>query len=87
MCITGKVRGCPRQQHTDTHLMQVINQIHEILRRAVAGAGRKVRESLITPRAVKRVLHHRQQFYVRKAHLERIGREQWSPRTTIYDLV
>ena len=59
MPIGRKVRRNPIQDHADAMLMQVIDQIHEILRRTVTRSGREVTRCLISPRAKERMLHHR----------------------------
>ena len=67
--VGGEVRGDPVEHHADAALMQVIDEVHEILRRAVAGARREIARDLVAPRAVERVLHHRQQLDVGEAHV------------------
>ncbi len=53
----------------DAVLVQVVDQIHEILRRAVARRGREVAGGLVSPGTVKGMLHHGQELDVREAHL------------------
>ena len=55
--VVGKVRRHPVENHADAVLVQVVHQVHEILRRAVAAGGREVAGDLVSPRAVERVLH------------------------------
>ena len=69
--VGGKVRRHPVQDHADPVLVAVIDEIHEVFRSAVAAGGREVAHGLITPRFIQRMLHHRQQFDVRKALLRR----------------
>ena len=47
----------------------MVDQVHEVLRRAVAGSGREVARALITPGAVEGVLHDRHELHVREARL------------------
>jgi len=55
--IGREVRRHPIQDHADAVLMQVVHQKHEILWRAVAGGRGKVAGGLVSPGAIKRVLH------------------------------
>ena len=66
--ITREMRRNPVKDHTDPLLMHIVHKIHKILRRAVSGSRRIIPGHLISPRAVKRMLHHRQQLNVRIAH-------------------
>src|SRR5579862_3333405 len=68
MLVRREVRRHPIENHGDAPLMQVVHQEHEILRCSVTRGGSKVASSLISPGAVKRMLHHRQQFNVRELH-------------------
>src|SRR5690606_9870579 len=47
--------------------VQVVDEVHEVLRGAVAGGGRKVPRGLVTPGAVERMLHDGQELDVGKA--------------------
>ena len=67
MLIGREMRGHPIENHADAMLMQVVHQIHEILRRAVARGGREIAGGLISPRSVKRMLHDGQEFDVGEA--------------------
>ena len=66
--VAGEVRRHPVEDHADPVLVQVVDEIHEVLRRAVARARREVAGHLVAPRAVERVLHDRHQLDVREAH-------------------
>ncbi len=68
MLIGREVRWHPVQNHGDAALMQVVHQIHEILRRAIARGRCEIPGGLISPGTVERMLHHRQQFDVGKVH-------------------
>ena len=61
------MRRYPVENHADAALVQVVDEVHEVLRRAVARARREVTGHLIAPGAVERMLHHRQQLDVREA--------------------
>ncbi len=69
MGIGGKVRRHPIQDHADPVLVAVIDEIHEVLRRAVAAGRREVTDGLIAPGFIQRMLHDGQQLDVREAHL------------------
>jgi hypothetical protein len=73
--VARKVRGHPVENHTDAALMEMIHQIHEVLRCAVARSRREVAGNLITPRAVERVLHHGHELHVREAHFDDVVAE------------
>ncbi len=64
--IIGKMGGNKIQNHPDAMLMQHVHQIHKILRCPVAAGGREIPRGLVAPGAIKRMLHHRQQFHMRK---------------------
>ena len=44
-----EVRRDPVENYTNTVLVQVIDQVHEILRRAIARGGGEVPSSLVSP--------------------------------------
>ncbi len=67
--VVGEVRWHPVENHADAGLMQMVDQGHEVLRRALARGRGKVPRGLVTPGAEKRVFSYRQQFDVRKAQL------------------
>ena len=64
-----EVRRHPVEDHADAVLVQVVDQVHEILRRAVARGGREVAGGLVSPGSVEGMLHHRQELDVREAQL------------------
>ena len=66
--IGGKVRWDPVQDHADPVLMQVVDEEHEVLRRAVPAGRREVAGDLVAPGLVERMLHHRHELDVREAH-------------------
>ncbi len=70
--VGGKVRGHPVQDHADAVLVQGVDEVHEILRRAVVARRRKVSRDLVSPGAEEGVLHDRQEFDVGEAHLPNI---------------
>ncbi len=64
-----EVRRNPVEDHADAVLVQVVDQVHEILRRAVARSGREIAGGLVSPGAVERMLHHGQELDVGEAQL------------------
>ena len=73
--VLREMRRNPVQYNSYAVFVAFINEIHEVVRSAVARGRRKVSGDLIAPGAVKRVLHYRQQLDVRIAHVENIGHE------------
>jgi hypothetical protein len=63
-----EVRWHPVENDGDAVLVQVIHQVHEILRRAVARSGSEIAGGLVSPGTVEGMLHHRQEFHVSEAH-------------------
>ena len=75
--VGGEVGRHPVQDDADAVLVQVVDQIHEILRRAVAAGGGEVAGGLVAPGAVEGVLHDRQEFDVGEAQaLDVLGQER-----------
>ena len=75
--VAGKVRWHPIENHADIMLVQIVHQIHEVLRRAVAAGGGKKSQSLIAPGTVIRMFHDRQEFHVGKVHLLHVFCKFW----------
>ena len=71
--ILREVGGHPVDNDTDTVLVALVDEIHQIFRCAVAGGGGKVAGHLIAPGAVKRELKHRHHLNVVVAHVFDIG--------------
>ena len=71
--VTRKMCRNPVQNDTDFMLMQIIDEVHKVLRRAVAGCRRIISRDLIAPRAVKRMLCDANQLDVSISHLLEIG--------------
>ena len=67
-----EVRGDPVEDHADAAAVQVLDEVHEVLWRAVAGTRGEVAGDLVAPGAVEGVLHDRQQLDVREAELARV---------------
>ena len=70
------MRWHPVHDDTDPMLVERIDKIHEILRRAVAGSRGEVAGGLVAPRAVKWVLAHRHQLHVSEVHAGGVVGEQ-----------
>ena len=73
--VAREVRRDPVEDHAEALLVQPVDELAEVVRRAVARRRREVAAHLVAPRAGERVRHHRQQLDVREAHVERVGGE------------
>ncbi len=73
--VPGEMRRYPIEDHADVRLVQHVDHVHEVLRRAVAGGRREIAGGLVAPRAVERMLHDRQQLDMREAHVRHVLRE------------
>ena len=71
--ILWEVRRHPVENHADACLMALIDKIHEVVRRTVAGGDRKIAGYLIAPGAVEGMLHHGHELDMRIAHFGEIG--------------
>src|SRR5690349_6410734 len=58
--------------------VEIIDQMHKILRRTVSACRSKIYGRLISPRTVKEMLRQRQEFNVGEAHFLNIFRKPWS---------
>src|SRR5438105_15104406 len=67
MCVIGKVRRHPIEDHANTVLVQGVNEIHKLLWRTIAACGGKEPRDLVAPAPIEGVLHDRQEFDVRKS--------------------
>ena len=76
MGVLGKMGRNPIQDDTNLLLMQVIDQIHEILRAAMAGGGRIVAGHLVTPGTVEGMLRDAHQLHMGITHLMDIIRQR-----------
>jgi hypothetical protein len=65
--VRREMRRHPVEDHTDAFAVQVIDEIHEVLRRAISRRGREIAGDLVAPRSVERVLHDGQDLDVREA--------------------
>ena len=66
MLIIGEVGRHPIENNAQAILVKIIDEIHKILRRAVSAGWCEVVASLVTPRAIKRMLGDRQNLEVSK---------------------
>jgi len=64
MGVIGKVRRHPIENHPNAMLVQGIDEIHKVLRRAIATCGSKETRGLVTPGTVEGVLHDGQELDV-----------------------
>ena len=68
MVVFREVGRHPVDQHADSALMQVIDEVHEILRRSVPACRCIITNRLVAPRTRKRMLIDRHQFNVSEIH-------------------
>ncbi len=69
VAVAREVGGHPIQDHANAVLVAMIDQIHEVLRRAVTAGDGKVPYCLIAPTSRERMLADGEQLKVRVAHL------------------
>ena len=74
--VVREVRRHPVEDDADAALVQAVDERHEVLRRAVARAGREVAGGLVAPRSVERMLGDRHELDVREAHVRGVVRER-----------
>ena len=67
MRVIGKVRWHPIEDHANAVLVQGVNEIHKILRRAIAPCGSKEAGDLVAPGPIEGMLHDGQEFDMRKS--------------------
>ena len=66
--VLREVRRNPVHDNAQTCLMRLVDQMHQILRSAVAAGSGKVADYLITPRTIERILSQRHELDVGVAH-------------------
>ena len=81
-----EVRGHPVEYHADAVLVQVIDQIHEVLRRPVARGRREIAGGLVAPRAIERMLRDRHQFDMGESGLQQVPGELMRDLAVIEDV-
>src|SRR5260370_36383907 len=72
MAVGREVRWDPVENDRDVVLVQVVDQVHEILRRAVTRRGSEVARGLISPGTIEGMLHDGEQFDVRESQLSHV---------------
>src|SRR5215472_13213994 len=60
-----EMRWDPIQDHSDSALVEVVDEVHEVVGRSEPAGGREVAGRLVSPRTIERMLHDRKQFHVR----------------------
>ncbi len=73
--VRGEVSWDPVQDHADAVLVEYVDQVHEVLRGAVAAGRSEEAGDLIAPGAKERVLHHRHEFNMGEAHFLHVSRQ------------
>ena len=76
MLVGGKMRRNPVQNHTHTVLMQDIDRVHQVLRRAIPAGGGEEAGDLIAPRSIEGMFHDRQQLDVSEVQFAYIFRQR-----------
>ena len=79
VAVAREVGRHPVEDHADAVLVAVIDEVHEVLRRAVAAGGGVVADRLITPLPVNGCSLIGQQLHVRVAHLLGSTRQAGGP--------
>src|ERR1700691_6789580 len=75
MLIGREMRRHPIENDADPAGMQVVHEIHQILRCAVTRRRREIPRSLISPKTIEGVLGNRHEFNMRKSRLVEILRQ------------
>src|SRR5215510_8526161 len=87
MRVIGKVRRHPIEDHTNTVLVQRVNEIHKVLWRAIATCGGKESSDLVAPGTVEGMLHHGQEFDVRVSQALYVLGQPWGQFTIAQETV
>ena len=66
--VRREVRRHPVEQHSNIVLVQVVHQVHEILRSSITRCRREIAAGLITPRTIERMFHDGEELHVSEAH-------------------
>src|SRR6202140_3779583 len=69
MAVGREVRWDPVENDRDVVLVQIVDEVHEILRRAITRCGSEVTRGLISPRTIEGMLHDGEQFNVGESQL------------------
>src|SRR5688572_12189546 len=78
--VVREMRRYPVENHADAALVQVVDEVHQILRVAETRCRREIARDLIAPRSVERMLHDRHQLDVREAATLDVSGEPWRNR-------
>src|SRR5207249_11566512 len=54
----------PVKQHANAALVEIVDEVHEVLRSPIAAGGSEVPGRLVAPGAIKRMLHDGHEFHV-----------------------
>ena len=73
--VAREVRRDPVEDHADPAVVQPVDELPQVVGRAVSRRRREVAGHLVAPRAAERVRHHRQQLDVGEAHVGRVRRQ------------
>ena len=75
MRVIRKMERHPIEDYSQPMLVQMVHEVHQVLRRAVAAGGREKAGRLVAPRTVKRMFRQGQQLDVREAQLAGVRRQ------------
>jgi 1,4-alpha-glucan branching enzyme len=73
--VSREVPGDPVEDHADAGVVQPVDQVPEVVRRAEARVDGVVAGHLVAPRAAERMRHHRHQLDVREAEPRHVRRQ------------
>src|SRR5207253_7409246 len=71
--VRWKMRGDPVEDYSESLLVKLIDEVHEIFGYAKSACGGEVPEGLVAPRSGVWVLHYREEFDMSKMHLFQIA--------------
>jgi hypothetical protein len=74
--IFREVRRNPVENHADPALMKIVHEIHEVGGSSKAAGGSEIAGRFVSPRTIKGVLHHGEQFHVGETGVVDIVRQQ-----------
>src|SRR5262249_50804254 len=84
--IGREMRWHPVQNHSESLLMKVVDEVHEVLRRAVAGCRRKIARGLISPGTVEGMLCDRHELDMREGKIAQVFGQSMRKLAVIQEL-
>src|SRR6476660_257638 len=74
--IFREMRRNPVENHADPVLMEIVHEIHEVGGSSKAAGGSEIARRFVSPRTIKGMLHHGEQFHVGETCVTDIVRQQ-----------